>query len=95
MNRLGLNIVLILKLGKMTFCQQIYCYRPPILPLYLYAGFGRPLDSCQDRVTVKTEATANCTSEVSPLHEINNFHCLQIVYLFRSEILITSFASTE
>jgi hypothetical protein len=42
------------------------------LSLYLCAGFGRPLDSYQDRVTAITEATGNCTLKASPLLEINN-----------------------
>jgi hypothetical protein len=44
----------------------------PSLSLYSCAGFGRPLDSYQDRVTAITEATGNCTLEASPLLQINN-----------------------
>jgi hypothetical protein len=42
------------------------------LSLHLCAGFGGSLNSYQDRVTAITEATGNCTLEVSPLIQINN-----------------------
>jgi hypothetical protein len=38
----------------------------------LCAGFGRPLDFYQVRVTAVTEATGNCTLEASPPLQINN-----------------------
>jgi hypothetical protein len=44
----------------------------PFLSLYLCAGFGRPLNSYQGRVTAVTEATGNCTLEVRPQLQINN-----------------------
>jgi hypothetical protein len=31
----------------------------PFLSLYLYAGFGRPLDAYQDRIMAITEGTGN------------------------------------
>jgi hypothetical protein len=84
-----INMVIINEsMGILIFQLNVYGGETAPLSFYLFAGFGRSLDSSQVRVTAITEATGNCTLETSPLLQINNnFHYPQTVYLFRSEIL--------
>jgi hypothetical protein len=62
---------------------------------HVCAGFGRPLDSYQDRVTAITEATGNCTIEANPLLQINNTSSTVHKLFIQKRNIITSFASTE
>jgi hypothetical protein len=49
--------------------ERHFCNRPLSFSIYLFAGFGRTLDSSQVCVTAITGATGNCTLEASPLLE--------------------------
>jgi hypothetical protein len=67
--------------------ERHFCNRPLSFSIYLYAGFGRTLDSSQVCVTAITGATGNCTFEASPLLEITTQLPLsKTVYLISSTI---------